>query len=204
MRYGVVRSVRAYRVEEEKYPEWRFQLPLTSVREIVQELSGLLNVSTPSVKFRSMSRTGGKYRSIQKRITISSYRPTIHFSTVVHEFAHHLNHVLNSRTGHDAYFLDALDKVYAVAKERYHGTLEKHKSEAYAHQAEQAQRVDEVRGKFRVGQRVSFSGRHGAVIVGTIYRINQRTLTVRNCNDGSHLGWRVGLHNTGITILENK
>ena len=209
MRYGKKRSVRAYRIEGVKYPEWQFQIPLTKVLGIIVELSRVLGVSVPRLKFRSMRRTHGNYRAFTKCITISSFHNTIACSTVIHEFGHHLNSVRNNRTGHDEYFLDSLDKVYAVAKESYSKLAESNKEFAYAHQAEQesivarrAQRVEESRSKFSVGQRVSFKGRYGGAVEGKIYNVNRKTITVKECNDGSR-GWRVGLNNSEINILEN-
>ncbi len=210
MRYGRKRSVRAYRVESDKYPEWRFELPLTSVLEIIVHLSNAFDVSIPRLKYRSMSSTSGNYRAFNRTITISSYRNTVRCSTVIHEFAHHLNSVVNDRTGHDEYFLESLDKVYAVANERYSKLLETHKDEVLAHQGEQAsvvanqlRRSNEARSKFNLGQRVSFRGRNGAATEGTITRINRKTISVSNCNDGSR-GWRLGLRRPSIKILETK
>jgi hypothetical protein len=49
--------------------------------------------------------------------------------------------------------------------------------------------ADSLAGSFRVGQRVTFSGK-GRTVVGTVARINAKTVTVKDCNDGSR-GWRV-------------
>ncbi len=45
------------------------------------------------------------------------------------------------------------------------------------------------RPSYRIGQRVSFTAK-GRTITGTVVRVNQKTLTVENCDDGSR-GWRV-------------
>jgi len=44
-------------------------------------------------------------------------------------------------------------------------------------------------GSFRVGQRVSFNAK-GRTVVGTVARVNEKTVTVDHCDDGSR-GWRV-------------
>jgi hypothetical protein len=48
----------------------------------------------------------------------------------------------------------------------------------------------------RVGQRVSFTAK-GRTVTGTVVRVNDKTVTVEDCDDGSR-GWRVSpsmLHN---------
>ena len=42
---------------------------------------------------------------------------------------------------------------------------------------------------FRVGQRATFSGK-GRTVTGTIVRVNTKTVTLEDCDDGSR-GWRV-------------
>lgn len=44
-------------------------------------------------------------------------------------------------------------------------------------------------GSFRVGQRVTFTTQ-GRTVVGTVARVNTKTVTVDHCDDGSR-GWRV-------------
>ena len=46
-----------------------------------------------------------------------------------------------------------------------------------------------ARPSFRVGQRVAFTAK-GRTIVGTVARVNTKTVTVDHCDDGSR-GWRV-------------
>lgn len=46
-----------------------------------------------------------------------------------------------------------------------------------------------ARPTFRVGQRVAFTAK-GRSIVGTVARVNAKTVTVDHCDDGSR-GWRV-------------
>jgi hypothetical protein len=42
---------------------------------------------------------------------------------------------------------------------------------------------------FRIGQRVAFTAK-GRTVTGTVVRVNEKTVTVENCDDGSR-GWRV-------------
>ena len=42
---------------------------------------------------------------------------------------------------------------------------------------------------FRIGQRATFSGK-GRTVTGTIVRVNTKTVTLEDCDDGSR-GWRV-------------
>ncbi len=46
-----------------------------------------------------------------------------------------------------------------------------------------------ARPSFRIGQRVAFTAK-GRTIVGTVARVNTKTVTVDHCDDGSR-GWRV-------------
>ena len=46
-----------------------------------------------------------------------------------------------------------------------------------------------ARPSFRVGQRVAFTAK-GRTVVGTVARVNTKTVTVDHCDDGSR-GWRV-------------
>jgi hypothetical protein len=46
-----------------------------------------------------------------------------------------------------------------------------------------------ARPSFRIGQRVSFNAK-GRTVVGTVARVNEKTVTVDHCDDGSR-GWRV-------------
>lgn len=46
-----------------------------------------------------------------------------------------------------------------------------------------------ARPTFRIGQRVAFTAK-GRTVVGTVARVNAKTVTVDHCDDGSK-GWRV-------------
>ena len=48
---------------------------------------------------------------------------------------------------------------------------------------------DSLAGSFRVGQRATFSGK-GRTVTGTVVRVNTKTVTLEDCDDGSR-GWRV-------------
>lgn len=45
------------------------------------------------------------------------------------------------------------------------------------------------RPSYRIGQRVAFTAK-GRTVVGTVVRVNDKTLTIEHCDDGSR-GWRV-------------
>lgn len=197
MRYGIRASQRAYKIERAKYPEWKFQISLSSVKSVIEDLSKHFDVSIPSVRFRKMSRTLGIYRAHNRSITISRELDTIRFSTILHEFAHHLNFIKNSRSGHDKYFLNSLDKVYDVAKILYSSLREQHKESALHEQRrwERAKtdawhRVLDAQSQFRIGQRVAFENRKNELVTCTVYRVNRTTITIKNCDNGSR-GYRV-------------
>ncbi|NDD28464.1 MAG: hypothetical protein EB084_09400 [Proteobacteria bacterium] len=46
-----------------------------------------------------------------------------------------------------------------------------------------------ARPSFRIGQRVAFTAK-GRTVTGTVARVNEKTITVDHCDDGSR-GWRV-------------
>ena len=55
-----------------------------------------------------------------------------------------------------------------------------------------------ARPSFRIGQRVSFNAK-GRTVTGTVVRVNEKTVTVEDCDDGSR-GWRVS---PGMLTLAN-
>ena len=191
--WGMRTSQRAYEIERVRYADCQFGVPLTSVKEIIVELSKLMNVRTPYLKFRRMSRTTGNYRPFRNLITISSHDPTIRFGTIVHEFAHHVNYALDGKQGHDVYFMKTLDKCYTVAKERYYNLIVRGADNAKQVVQSRVKRetvLADSRSKFHIGQDVYFATRAGRCIKGTVHGINRRTITIKNCSDGS-MGYRV-------------
>ena len=55
---------------------------------------------------------------------------------------------------------------------------------------EQRQKVQQQMVNFKVGENVSFKGKQGQHITGTIVSLNKKSVSLKNCSDGSH-GWRV-------------
>lgn len=76
----------------------------------VREWAKCFRVPVPSVRVRQ--RRAGHYRAAHMRITVP---PNSSRDSLVHEFAHHLNHVLYKGQGHGPSFRVALVQAATVA-----------------------------------------------------------------------------------------
>lgn len=113
-KYGLRQSQYVYKIEREKYSNYRFSISESEVHSLVNFLSSHFSISKPEIKFRKMV-IFGNYKAWRSLITIN--RRTMLFSTVVHEFTHHLAYQRDNFHGHTERFLSVLDEVYHAASQ---------------------------------------------------------------------------------------
>ena len=106
----------AYFEEECEYPEFReVMLDRKQQHKILNSLCKHFKVCVPEIRQSHRRGCAGSYSS-------SYYNPVIkmgmtaRLSTLVHEFAHHLDWTLNGKTGHRKPFKRCLKKAYTFAK----------------------------------------------------------------------------------------